>query len=70
MTIIDTIHYISYENVNKQQASVIVGLSPRQLRRIEKKRLNPENGLIPIEKVNRYLIYFKSRLMKKGQSPN
>lgn len=70
MTIIDTIHHISYENCNKQQASKIIGLSPRQIRRIEKKLLDPNNNLIPIEKVNRFLVYFLTRTFKKGQRPN
>ncbi len=67
MTIIDTIHNISHENCNKIQASKIVGLSSRQLRRIEKKRLDPKNNLIPVEKINRYLIYFCVKNHKRGE---
>lgn len=68
MTVIDTIRGISHENCNKKHVSKLVGLSERQIYNIEKKRLDPNNNLIPVEKINRYLIYFKTVHHKRGET--
>lgn len=67
MTIIDTIHGISHENCNKQQASRIIGLSVRQIYNIERIRLK-NKYVLPFEKVNHYLVYFKVIRHKRGEA--